>query len=210
MEHSKVNSINRLNRLRHAPLRLICAAPLVALVIAAGACRSIDEAAPVAVATPAAPTPAAPTPAAPSAAPTVKKSAVRLPRIEAALKKAIAARLKTWQASIEARDLEKHVQHYADQIETYYLTSNADRAVVRADRERAFKQFDTLKMEIINVEINLETTDAAIVTFDKGWDFKKDAAFSNGLVRQELQMRKIERQWFIVAEKDLQVYRREQ
>ena len=205
MEHSKVNSINRLNRRRRATLRLICAAPLVALVVAAGACRSIDEAAPVA-----APTPAAPTPAATSAAPTVKKSAVRLPRIEAALKKAIAARLKTWQASIEARDLEKHVQHYADQIETYYLASNADRAVVRADRERAFKQFDTLKMEIINVEINLETTDAAIVTFDKGWDFKKDAAFSNGLVRQELQMRKIERQWFIVAEKDLQVYRREQ
>ncbi len=181
-------------------------AALLITAVVAGACRSINETSSVA------PPPSPPieqTPAAPSPTPQAlkKKSAVRLPRIEAALKKAVAARLKSWEASIEARDLEKHLRHYADQIEIYYNASNTDRDFVSADRERAFEQFDTLKLEIINVDIYLETTDAATVTFDKGWDFKKGESFSNGLVQQEVKMRKIEKQWLIVSEKDLQIYR---
>ena len=200
----KTNSISCSNFHNGAlPFRLTFAVLLMTAVVA-GACRSMNEtsmSAPV-------PSPAIEqTPAAPTPQALKKKSAVRLPRIEAALKKAVAARLKTWEASIETRDLEKHLQHYADQIEIYYNAANTNRDFVSADRSRAFKQFDTLKLEIINVDINLETTDAAIVTFDKGWDFKKGESFSNGLVQQEVKMRKIEKQWLIVSEKDLQVYR---
>lgn len=137
----------------------------------------------------------------------VKKTAVRLPRLEAALKKNIAARLNSWKASIETRNLEKHLQHYADQLETYYLVANASRDIVRSDRARAFEQFDKLKVEVINVDINLETIDSAVITFDKSWDFTKGNAFSNGLVQQEVVMRKTDNQWLIVSEKDIQIYR---
>ena len=136
-----------------------------------------------------------------------KKSPARLPRVEAALKKAVHARLNSWKASIETRSLDKHLQHYADQVGTYYLASNVNQDFIRADRERAFNQFDQFKLQLINVEVNLEANDAATITFDKSWDFTRGENFSNGLVQQEIQMRKIEKQWFITSEKDLEIYR---
>ena len=136
-----------------------------------------------------------------------KNPAVRLPRVEAALKKAVAARLNSWKTSIETRDMDKHLQHYADQIDIYYLALNVNRDFVRADRQRGFEQFDQLKVLIINVEVNLEASDAAVVTFDKSWDFRRGANFSDGLVQQEILMRKIEKQWFITSERDLEIYR---
>jgi hypothetical protein len=87
------------------------------------------------------------------------------------------------------------------------MRSNVSRDFVRADRERAFNLFDTTKLDIINVEISFETSGTATIVFDKSWDFSKDAAFSKGLVQQEIQMRRIENQWLIVSEKDLQIYR---
>lgn len=198
---------NRINKWLNQRLRdgsiSVCA--FAAIAAASIACSSVSQTSTFTPLSPDEQTTAAPTP---TPQQTIKKkSPARMPRVEAALKKAVAARLRTWKQSIEARDLEKHLQHYAEQIETYYNAVDADRDFVSADRDRAFKQFDTMKMEIINVEINLETNDAATVTFDKGWDFKKGESFSNGLVQQEVKMRKIEKQWLIVSEKDLQIYR---
>ena len=130
-----------------------------------------------------------------------------MPRLEAALVNAVNGRLKSWKKSIETRDLEKHLQYYAADLETYYLASNVNRDFVRADRSRAFNQFDTFKLEIINVDINLESNETAIITFDKGWNFERENNFSSGLVQQEIKMRKIDKQWLIVSERDLQVYR---
>ena len=145
--------------------------------------------------------------ASPSPRPTRKAAAARLPRLEAAVKKAVAIRLKSWKASIEARDIEKHLQHYADQIDTYYQASNVNHDFIRADRMRAFEQFDEIQVQFINIEVNLETSESAIVTFDKTWNFRSPTRFSNGLVHQEILMRKIEKQWFITSERDLEVYR---
>ena len=169
-------------------------------------CGSVNEIAPSVPSPPLTEQTPAPT-AAPSPRLAKKNPAVRLPRVEAALKKAIAARLNSWKTSIETRDMEKHLQHYADQVDTYYLAANVDHDFIRAERNRAFEQFDQLKLQLINVEVNLEASDAAIVVFDKTWDFKRGENFSNGLVQQEILMKKIEKQWFIISEKDLEIYR---
>ncbi len=133
---------------------------------------------------------------------------IRLPqRREAALKKAITTRLNLWKTSIEAPDINKHLQHYADQIETYYTVSNVDKDFVQADRRRAFEKFDTLKVQLINIDITFQADDAATVTFDKTWDFRNATDFSSGLVQQEVRLRNFENRWLIVSEKDLQVYR---
>lgn len=200
----KTKSFSCSNRNGALPIQLMFVAWLIVAVLAG--CQSANETPQNAV--PPSPMPIEKTPApSPTQQAVKKKSAVRLPRVEAALKKSVAARLNSWKASIVTRDLEKHLQYYADQVETYYLASNVNRDFIRADREQAFKKFDQLKLEIINVDINLEENDAATITFDKSWDFTKGASFSNGLVQQEIQMRKIEKQWFIVSEKDLQIYR---
>lgn len=130
------------------------------------------------------------------------------PRSEAEMKKSINAHLKTWQRSIETRDADKHLEHYADRIETYYNAADVNKAFVRDDRRRAFERFDTLEVELINIDVYLESKDAAIVVFDKSWDFKRGESFSNGLVQQEIRLRKIENEWLIVSEKDLEVYRK--
>lgn len=129
------------------------------------------------------------------------------PRLEAALKKVINARIDAWRASIEARDIDRHLQFYADGLESYYLQQNVVQDVVRADRARAFAQFEQMKVQLINIDIQLQSTDDATVVFDKTWDFKKEAAFSNGLVQQEMKWRRIDKRWTIVSEKDLQIYR---
>lgn len=189
-------------RVRRASMQTLAAAWLAA-AIAGGliACGSANETPPAAqpLAEQTSPTPARQT--------AKKTSGVTIPRLEAALKKAVAARLNSWVSSIEERDLEKHLQYYADEIQTYYHAANVNRDFIRADRKRAFEQFDTLKLLLINIDINLDAPDAATVVFDKSWDFKKAASYSNGLVQQEIQMRKIEKQWFIVSEKDLEIYR---
>ncbi|HLM59864.1 MAG TPA: nuclear transport factor 2 family protein [Pyrinomonadaceae bacterium] len=196
---------NVFNRRLPAALRLLFVAGTIAAAVSGlTGCGLIDES------QTAAPAPSAPqhTPTASPTRQTVRnKSAVRLPRLEAALVKTIGTRLNSWKATIEARDLEKHLQYYADQIETYYLASNVNRDFVRADRARAFGEFDKFKLEIINIDIYLESNEAATVTFDKGWNFEKEGRFSNGLVQQEIKMRKIDKQWLIVSERDLQVYR---
>ena len=129
------------------------------------------------------------------------------PRYEADLKKSINTDLKTWQRSIETRDADKHLEHYADALETYYTVSNVNKDAVRADRRRAFERFDTLKVQLINIDIYLESKDLATVVFDKTWDFKKGENFSNGLVQQEVKLRKSGNQWLIFSEKDLEIYR---
>ena len=139
--------------------------------------------------------------------PPKKNPPVQLMRLEPAIKRAVTARLNSWQASIETRDLDKHLQHYADRIDAYYLAANVNRDFVRTERGRAFEKFDTFKLQLINVDISLQTSDEVIITFDKTWDFRRAANYSNGLVQQELIMRKIDKQWFIVSEKDLEIYR---
>ena len=201
----KISLIVRLNRRRgtlcgraRMPLQKLFAA----CVLAGGliGCGSVSEIPPVAATEPA---------PVPQLSPRVPKKSppVRLLRLEAAVKKAIGARLNSWKASIEARDLDKHTEHYADQVDTYYLAANVSRDFIRAERESAFEQFDTFKVQFFNVDVNLQTADEAVITFDKTWDFQRAASFSNGLVRQEVIMRKIEKQWFIVSEKDLEIYR---
>ncbi len=188
----------------------IKSAALIAFCAASFGCGSVAEN-PQTAAAPAAASPIA-APVEQTSAPTTKRVPEKPPmsfppRLEAALKKTIAARMNAWQASIEARDIEKHLQFYADRLDDYYLQQNVGREVVEADRAHAFAQFDRMKMQLINIDIKLQSTDEATVTFDKSWDFKKDAAFSNGLVQQEMRWRKIDKQWLIISEKDLQIYR---
>ena len=178
---------------------------LTALALAGalfGCDSPVNQTAPIALATPASP------PVAPRVVPT-KIPVMRFPpRYEAELKKSINAHLKTWRQSIEARDADKHLEHYADQIETYYNAANVNKDFVRDDRRRAFKRFDALQIQLINIDIYLESKDAATVILDKSWDFKKGENFSNGLVQQEIKLRRIENEWLIVSEKDLEVYRK--
>jgi len=207
MKADSIGCTNRIDGGAFARRRLAAIALLLTFVTTGGffGCRSVNQNAPAAAATPelaAVPSPA-PTRHLPEKIPVMRFP----PRYEAELKKSINADLNTWRKTIEARDADKHVEHYADEIETYYQASNVGKDFIRDDRRRAFERFDTLKVQLINIDVYLESKDAATVVFDKTWDFKSAANFSNGLVQQEIKMRRIEKEWLIVSEKDLEIYR---
>jgi hypothetical protein len=128
------------------------------------------------------------------------------PRRAAAFNKAVVSFLNSWKASIESRNLDKHLRHYDEELTFFYTQQNVTKDFVRAEREQAFAKFETLKLELENIDVVPYSKTEATAVFDKTWDFKGARLHSTGSVKQEVELRKIKRDWFIVAEKDLQVY----
>ncbi|MFN0277306.1 MAG: hypothetical protein ACKVRN_01760 [Pyrinomonadaceae bacterium] len=114
-------------------------------------------------------------------------------------------KLSTWKSSAESLDLDENIAHYAGTVD-YYNKSGASSAFVRADKLKAFTRYDSINIKLTNVSINVDTAgEEATVTLDKEWNFE-GAKNSRGKVKQSIKMRKIDGQWLITAEKDLQVY----
>ncbi|MGB9181710.1 MAG: hypothetical protein WCB68_20940, partial [Pyrinomonadaceae bacterium] len=103
------------------------------------------------------------------------------------------------------------MSYYADTLETYYLTTNVSSARVRADRERAFDAYSDIEVELTNIRITPDPTNAerATTTFATTWTFEGDEKYSHGSVQQKLWLQKTGGRWLITGEKDLQVYFKE-
>ncbi|MGQ0571361.1 MAG: hypothetical protein ACT4P5_17800 [Armatimonadota bacterium] len=64
-----------------------------------------------------------------------------------------------------------------------------------------------VQYRIHNLRITPESTDRAVATFDKVWDFRMaDNRRFAGEERQRLRLRQYEGRWKIVSEEELQVY----
>ena|GEM_PF-1239988 len=125
----------------------------------------------------------------------------------AAVAKEIGNTLNAWAAATTGRNLDEHMSFYADTLETYYKKQNVSSEQVRADRARAFAQYDTLDVTLTNVQIKPDQAGTrAIVLLDKSWDFESDAKHSTGSVLQQLTLVKTGGRWLITGEKDLQVH----
>ncbi|MEO6588762.1 MAG: hypothetical protein ABIP06_05490, partial [Pyrinomonadaceae bacterium] len=78
---------------------------------------------------------------------------------------------------------------------------------VRADKQRAFAQYDSIKFKISDVKVTPDATgEKATAIFDKEWNFEGAEKYSSGKVRQMLTFSKINGQWLITGEKDLKTY----
>lgn len=114
-------------------------------------------------------------------------------------------RLSSWKSSAESLDLDENIAHYAGVID-YYKKNGASSDFVRADKTRAFTRYDSINIKLTNVSIDVDPAgEEATVTLDKEWNFE-GVKNSTGKVKQLIKMRKIDGQWLITAEKDLQVY----
>lgn len=117
----------------------------------------------------------------------------------------VSQRLFSWKSQAESLDLNSYMAHYAGTVD-YYRKSGASSAFVRADKQRAFSRYSSIRVNLSNISV---TTDAsgqtASATFDKEWDFQGNGS-SAGKVRQLMRLAKINGQWYITAEKDLRVY----
>jgi serine/threonine-protein kinase len=115
--------------------------------------------------------------------------------------------LGAWASTMRARQLDQHMNFYADELDTYYNQTGVDASTVRADRARAFERYHTMDVSLTNVKITPDSYGtAANVTFDKAWQFESYEKNWTGAVKQVLTVSKIGGRWVITGEKDLEVY----
>ena len=111
-----------------------------------------------------------------------------------------------WKDASENLDINRHLGNYADTVD-YYKAGKVSRARVRADKQTAFDQYDSINFNISNVKITPDASgEKATAIFDKEWTFEGEEKYSSGKVQQLLTLNKINGRWLITGEKDLKVY----
>ncbi len=111
-----------------------------------------------------------------------------------------------WKSSSENLDLETHLSQYASTVD-YYKGGRIGLARVRADKQRAYEQFDSITFNITNMKVTPDASgEKASAIFDKEWTFEGENKFSSGKVQQQLSLSKIDGRWKITGEKDLKIY----
>ena len=120
----------------------------------------------------------------------------------------IKSSLEGWAQSSRNRDIDGHLQYYAETLDFYYNRTMVPSAKVREDRTRAFAKFNYISLQLSNINIQLDSTgQRATVTLDKTFDFRGDNnAFFNGSVQTLLALTKLGGSWLITGEKELKVY----
>lgn len=111
-----------------------------------------------------------------------------------------------WVNSSENLDLDENLNQYADSVD-YYIAGRVNRARVRAEKKRAFDQYDSINFNISNMRVTPDTSgDKATAVFDKEWNFEGENKRSSGKVQQQLTLAKIGGRWLITGERDLKTY----
>lgn len=122
------------------------------------------------------------------------------------IKQEVTKTLLEWARTNSNKDLEAHLAKYADVLEVYYSESNRDKNHVRADRLRAYRKYDSISIEVENIEILVDSEDSVTTIFDKSWTMKGAERISTGAVQQEMKLKRTANKWLICAERDIKVY----
>ena len=124
----------------------------------------------------------------------------------AQVKQEVSSRVNSWIALTESRNLNAYMNLYAPTVD-YYNQRGVSSGVIRSDKQRAFNDFDSIEMNISNLNVTPEPGgERATAVFDKEWVFEGAEKSSSGKVQSQLQLRKINGQWLITGERDLKVY----
>jgi YD repeat-containing protein len=118
--------------------------------------------------------------------------------------------LDEWVAATNARDLERLMQFYSPEVETYYRARNVSQDFVRADRVRLFQRSDAIKVSVAAPEITVSADETmATMRFRKSYTMKVQGRERHGEVLQLLQWRRTDGGWKITGERDIKVIRRD-
>ncbi len=128
----------------------------------------------------------------------------------ATIRKEVSGAINSWANEIESGNLNGHLSFYADTLDYYYTARGFPKNQVRADKQRAFADFDDIEFKISNVKITPDASgNRATVVYDKEWVFSNDERSTEGKVQSQLTLQKIGGRWLIVGERDLRVYYQE-
>ena len=113
--------------------------------------------------------------------------------------------IEQWRADTEGLNLNSYMENYARTVD-YYNRRGASRDDIRNDKARAFGTYDSIRMDISEMNLSIEGSGgAATAEFDKEWEFRGTRS-SSGKVRSQLRLRREDGRWLIVGERDVRVY----
>ena len=116
------------------------------------------------------------------------------------------AALGEWVAATNARDVGRQMNFYAPTVDAFYLSRNASRDAVRAEKARIFAAAQAVNVQAAQPDIRLSRDGrTAVMRFRKRYQITGGAGERSGEVLQELRWRRTPQGWKIVSERDLRV-----
>ncbi|HYP00069.1 MAG TPA: nuclear transport factor 2 family protein [Pyrinomonadaceae bacterium] len=113
-----------------------------------------------------------------------------------------------WIEATNARDIERQMSFYPPVLRAFYLTRNAPRAAVRAEKERVFRRARTVDVRAAAPELIFqEAGRAAVMRFRKSYVIEGGGQNRSGEVVQELRWQLTPQGWKIFSERDVRVIR---
>ena len=147
----------------------------------------------------ASPNPSTLSPPAASAPPTIS------PATAEQIRRDVTDRIIAWNAAGEAHDLDGLMRMYASSVD-YYKRRGVSPSFIRADKQRAYSKFDSIRIDINVISITPDSSgEKAEAIVDKEWVFQ-GGGYLAGKVRQRLQFRKVNGEWLISGEQDQKVF----
>lgn len=110
-----------------------------------------------------------------------------------------------WVNTLREKNLNGHMDFYADVLEMYYTSPNLSKTDIYKNKEETMAKFDVIDMSISDLQINIENNGIAYAVFNKKWDARGRETFS-GEVLQQLKLKNINGKWQIVGEEELKIY----
>lgn len=121
---------------------------------------------------------------------------------------ALRAALDEWVAATNARDLGRQMTFYGPVVNAFYRARNAPIELVRADKERAFRNADAIAVRVGDPQISFGADGrSAVMRFHKSYAIAGGGEDRRGEVVQELRWRLVGGKWRIVSERDIKVVR---
>jgi ketosteroid isomerase-like protein len=116
------------------------------------------------------------------------------------------AALDEWIAATNARDIDRQMKFYEPTVAAFYLTRNASRQAVRAEKSNVFARASTVDVRADEPQISLSPDRAtATMRFRKQYAIMGGGSDRRGAVIQELRWRRTGAGWRITSERDLRV-----
>ncbi len=121
------------------------------------------------------------------------------------IKRDVSQRVISWKSAAESLNLDSYMSHYGGTVD-YYNKRGASQSFVRADKQKAFTTYNSIKITLGNITVSPDAAgETATAVFDKEWVFQ-GAKYSAGKVQTQLKLKKVGGQWQITGERDLKVY----
>jgi hypothetical protein len=121
---------------------------------------------------------------------------------------ALRAALNEWIAATNARDLNKQMGFYNQQVNAFYQARDVGLDIVRADKARAYERADSIHVRAGMPQISLSPDGlTATMRFRKQYNIAGGGEDRSGEVVQELRWRRLNGKWRIISERDVRVVR---